>query len=114
MSMRKFILSFLGAIIITSCGVGSYSVSSGKADEAMVSFVSSQEIAISVTIDGKNYSLVSVKADAWKKDRNIKKTAKNTIYIAPGQHEVEVQIEGKEVCHKKIFVSTQEHKIIEL
>lgn len=112
--MRKFILSILGAIFLSSCGVGSYSVSSGKADEAMVSFVSPQEAAISVAIDGENYNIVSVKADAWKKDRNIKKTAKNTIYIAPGQHEVMVQIEGKEVCHKKIFVSAQEHKIIEL
>ena len=38
--MKKILIALIGALMLSSCGVGSYSVSSGKADEGMISFVS--------------------------------------------------------------------------
>jgi len=112
--MKRIIIILIAALALTSCGVGSYSVSSGKADEGMISFVSESKTPITVTIDDSAYNVYTVKAKAWRKDRNIKKTAQNTIFLAPGQHNVVVSINGKEVCNKKVFISTEEHKVIEL
>ena len=112
--MKKMIIAILGALMLTGCGVGSYSVSSGKADEGMISFVSEAKTPVTVTIDNNSFDVYTVKTKAWRKDRNIKKTAQNTIFLAPGQHNVVVSMNGKEVCNKKVFISTQEHKVIEL
>lgn len=112
--MKKIIITLIGSLILTGCGVGSYSVSSGKADEGMISFASGSSTPISVTIDDETYDVQTVKTKTWRRDRNIKQTAKNTIYLTPGQHNVVVIMNGKEVYAKKIFVSTQEHKVIEL
>lgn len=112
--MKKIIIALIGALMLTSCGVGSYSVSSGKADEGMISFVSDAKTPITVMIDNNSYDVYTVKTKAWRKDRNIKKTAQNTIFLTPGQHNVVVTMNGKEVCNKKVFISTQEHKVIEL
>lgn len=112
--MKKILIALVGALLLTGCGVGSYSVSSGKADEAMLSFVSADKTPIVVTVDNDTYNVNTVKTKAWQKDRNIKKTTQNTIYITPGQHTVVVTVNGNEVCNKKIFVSVQEHKVIEL
>lgn len=112
--MKKIIISIIGALMLVSCGVGSYSISSGKADEGMISFVSESKTPITVTIDDDSYNVYTVKTKAWRKDRNIKKTAQNTIFLTPGQHNVIVNMNGKEVCNKKVFISTQEHRIIEL
>ena len=112
--MKRVIIVLFAILMLSSCGVGSYSVSSGKADEGMLSFVSASETSVDVTIDDNSYAVYTVKSKAWRKDRNIKKTAKNTIILSPGQHNVIVTMKGKTVLNKKIFVSPQEHKIIEL
>lgn len=112
--MKKMIIAILGALMLTGCGVGSYSVSSGKADEGMISFVSEAKTPVTVTIDNNSFDVYTVKTKAWRKDRNIKKTAQNTIFLTPGQHNVVVSMNGKEVCNKKVFISAQEHKVIEL
>lgn len=114
--MKRLIITLLGALLLCSCGVGSYSVSSGKADEAMLSFVSPDKTPITVSIDNGafSYDIETVKTKAWQKNRNIKKTAQNTICLSPGQHDISVTAEGKEICHKKVFISAQEHKVIEL
>lgn len=112
--MKKIIVSLIGALMLTSCGVGSYSVSSGKADEGMISFVSDAKTPITVTIDNNSYDVYTVRTKAWRRDRSIKKTAQNTIFLTPGQHNVVVTMNGKEVCNKKVFISTQEHKVLEL
>lgn len=112
--MKKMIIAMIGALMLTGCGVGSYSVSSGKADEGMISFVSEAKTPVTVTIDNNSFDVYTVKTKAWRKDRNIKKTAQNTIFLAPGQHNVVVSMNGKEVCNKKVFISAQEHKVIEL
>lgn len=112
--MKKIIIAFIGVLLLTGCGVGSYSVSSGKADEGMISFISESSSPISVTIDDEAYDVYTVKSKAWRKDRNIKRTARNTIYLSPGQHNIVVTMNGQEICAKKVFISTQEHKVIEL
>lgn len=112
--MKKIILVLMGALLLSACGVGSYSISSGKADESMLSFVSADKTPITVSVDSNSYDVFTVKTKAWQKDRNIKKTSQNTIIISPGQHDVVVMMNGKEIYHKKVFVSAQEHKVIEL
>lgn len=112
--MKKMMIALIGAIVLSGCGVGSYSVSSGKADEAMISFVSEAQTPITVTIDNESHDVHTVKTKAWHRDRDIKKTTQNTIFLAPGRHRVVVTMNGKEVCNKEIFVSAQEHKVIEL
>ena len=112
--MKKIFAVLSVALMLTGCGVGLYTVSSGRADEGMISFVSDSETPIAVLIDQNAYVVYTVKTKAWHKDRNIKKTARNTIYLAPGQHQVIVAKDGKEVCNKEVFISAQEHKVIEL
>ena len=112
--MKKIIIAAISALLLTSCGVGSYSVSSGKADEAAISFTTAKATPITVTIDDATYDLSSVKDVAWKTDRKIKKTAKNTIYLTPGTHNVTVVIAGNQVYSKKLFLSASEHKVVEL
>ena len=116
--MKKILMAVFAAVLsllaLSSCGVGNYSVASGKADECAISFTSAQTTAVEVTIDGNVYNINSVKDKAWKTDRKIKPTAKNTLYIKPGQHDVSVTMKGTQVYSHKIFVSAGEHKVIEL
>lgn len=112
--MKKLILAFALMLLLGSCGTGSYSVSSGKADEGMISFVSDTQMAVMVTIDNESFNVNTVKTKTWQKNRNIKKTAKNTIYLAPGQHNVTVFKKGEQIWQKPVYVSVQEHKIIKL
>lgn len=112
--MKKLIIALFGALMLCSCGVGSYSISSGKADEGMISFVSESKTPITVTVDDNSYDIYTVKTKAWRKDRDIRKTAQNTIFMTPGAHEITVKADGNEIYAKKVFISAQEHKIIEL
>ena len=107
-------VSLLFVLAFTGCGVGHYSVSSGREDIAALSFESSSEIPIVVSVDGQSFETYTVKKIAHKTRRDIKKTAKYLIEITPGTHDVKVSIKGSEVFSKKIFVSTGETKIIEL
>lgn len=112
--MKKIIIAIIGALVLSSCGVGNYSISSGRADQGMVSFVSADQTPITVTIDNDSYDIFTVKTKAWHKDRKIKETTENTIFLTPGQHTIVVNMNGKEVCNKKVFIAAQEHKVIEL
>ncbi len=112
--MNKILLAVLSALLLSACGVGNYSLSSGKADVSMLSFVSAEYVKIKVSVDDKSYDLLSVKDKAWKTDRKIKPTAKNTILLTSGTHEVAVSADGSQIYSKKIFVSASEHKIVEL
>ena len=112
--MKKIFILLLGTLLLTSCGVGSYSISSGNPDESKISFVSTDKTPITVKVDSVDYNLFTVKTKAWRTERNIKETAENTIKISPGQHNVVVEMDGRVVCEKKIFVSSHEHKVIEL
>lgn len=112
--MKKIIIALVSVLLFTSCGVGSYSLSSGKADEGMLSFVSAGKTPISVTVDDATYDIFTVQTKAWKRDRKIKETSENTIFLSPGQHNVTVNMNGTEVYNKLVFISVQEHRVIEL
>ncbi len=126
--MKKFIAALCATLLLASCRTGTYSVSSGKADEAMISFLWDEAEHIQVTVDGKDtYELSTVKTQDWRKNPKIKKTAKNTIYVKPGKHTVVVSMKEREKSgyynystymdskyEHKVFLSAQEHKMIDL
>ena len=112
--MKKFILAAFAALLLVGCGLGTYSVASGSPDEASISFVAGSKYDIQVTVDDATYAVQTVKTSEYKVNRNIKKTAKNTISMTPGKHEVTVTREGHLVYSKTIFVSVGEHKVVEL
>lgn len=116
--MKKMMIVLLAAVLfVTGCGVGTYSVSTGKADTGFLSFttVEKKSYPILVTVDGKNYEINAVKQKAYRtSDRNIKETSLNTISIVPGTHTVKVFRNGEEIYSKTLFVSAQEHKLVDL
>ena len=112
--MKKLMIIVAFTMLLTGCGVGSYSIQSGLEDAAFISFTDDVKQDITVTVDNQTYVLKTVKQKAYKSGRNIKQTSLNTIKIVPGQHEVKVVINGADVLSKKLFLSTGEHKIIEL
>ena len=113
--MKKLILALLSLVVCAGCGVGTYSVSSGKDDSAEISFVDNEAYNLTVKLDqGDYYDITTIKEKAYKSGRNIKKTATNIIKTSTGKHFIEVFANGQCVYSKWIFVSAGEHKIIEL
>lgn len=112
--MKKFIFIVSFSVLLTGCGVGTYSVQSGIDDAAYVSFTDDAKQEIIVSIDNKTYNVYTVRQKAYKSGRNIKQTAKNTIKLTPGQHNISVLLNGNEVYSHKVFLSTGETKIVEL
>lgn len=112
--MKKILLIALVTLFLSSCGVGSYSITTGLADEASISFVANEKQEIHVVVDDKHYDVETVKLKDYRKDRNIKRTVENTIILTPGTHNVKVLLEGNEIFTQKIYVSAQESKVIEL
>ena len=113
--MKKFVvILFAAALFLTSCGVGSYTVVSGKEDKCILSFTSQKTTPITVQVDGKTYNVQSVADNAYKTRRNIKQTAENSIVMTPGTHDVTVFQNGAQVYSKKLFISNSEHRVIEL
>ena len=112
--MKKLIFIAAFTMLFVGCGVGTYSVHSGMEDASFISFTDDVKQDITVTVDNQMYVLKTVKQKAYKSGRNIKQTALNTIKTTPGQHEVKVVLDGKEVYARKLFLSTGEHKILEL
>ena len=112
--MKKLMMTAALTVLMTGCGVGNYSVQSGIENASYISFTDDVKQDITVTVDDQTYVLKTVKQKAYKSGRNIKQTALNTIKTTPGQHEVKVVLNGKEVFGKKLFLSTGEHKILEL
>ena len=112
--MKKLMIIAAFTMMMTGCGVGTYSVQSGVEDAAFISFTDDTRQDITVTVDDQTYVLKTVQQKGYKSGRNIKQTALNTIKLTPGQHDVKVDLKGTEVFSKKLFISTGEHKIIEL
>jgi len=112
--MKKIFVIALMTLFLSSCGVGTYSYSSGLEDKCGLSFVAEKETPLTVTVDNQNYEINAVKLKKFKTNRNIKKTTQNTIALEPGKHDVKVVMNGNEVFSKTIFVSGNETKIIEL
>ena len=112
--MKNLMIIAAFTMLLTGCGVGNYSVQSGIENASYISFTDDVKQDITVTVDDQTYVLKTVKQKAYKSGRNIKQTALNTIKTTPGQHEVKVVLNGNEVFGKKLFLSTGEHKILEL
>lgn len=112
--MKKILIAAFVSLLLTGCGVGNYTVSSGRADEGAISFTSAKAENIVVSVDNATYEIKSVKDKAYRTDRKIKQTANNTIRLASGTHDIKVEKDGQVVFSKKLFISASEHKIIEL
>ena len=112
--MRKLFVVAVSVILLTGCGVGTYSVQSGVENAAFISFTDDVKQDIVVSVDNNTYNVETVKQKAYKSGRNIKRTAQNTIKLTPGQHNVSVTLGGNEIYSHKVFLSTGETKIIEL
>ena len=113
-TLFSIIIALTSTLLLNSCGVGNYSVTSGKPDEAGISFTSAKAMDITVIIEESSYEISTVKDKTYKTDRKIKQTANNTIRIKPGTYNVKVLAGGTEVFAKKLFISASEHRIIEL
>ena len=112
--MKRLFIFTAFIMILTSCGVGTYSVQSGIEDVAFISFTDDVKQVILVSVDNNTYTVETVKQKAYKSGRNIKQTALNTIKLTPGQHVVSVTLNGNQIYSHKVFLSTGETKIIEL
>ena len=113
--MKKLIIALLSLIAFVGCGVGTYSLSSGKDDAAEISFVDSDSYSIQIKVDqGDAHDMTTVKEKAYKSGRNIKKVSSNVVKVAVGKHFIEVFAKDQCVYSKWVFVSAGEHKIIEL
>ena len=113
--MKKIIFAIVSLVLLSSCGVGTYSLSSGKADTALLSFVDASSYNIDVEVDDSNlYKIATIKEKAYKSGRNIKNTTLNAVTLTPGKDQVKVIVADKLVYSKYIFVSAGEHKVIEL
>ena len=112
--MRKILLIALVSLFMVSCGVGSYSITTGIPDESSISFVTDKKQEIIVTVDNQQYNVETVKLKDYRKDRSLKRTVENTIEITPGQHDVKVTLDGNVIYTQKIFVSAGENKVVKL
>ncbi len=112
--MKKFFVIAIVTMFLSSCGVGTYSYSSGLENKCGLSFVAEKEVPLNVTVDDQSYDINAVKLKKYRTDRKIKQTTQNTIALEPGKHEIKVVMDGSEVFSKTIFVSGNETKIIEL
>lgn len=112
--MKKFILLSMLLAILSSCGVGNYTISSGISDEARISFTLDEKIPITVIVDDVAYEVNTVKTKAYKSDRNIKETERNCIRLSSGQHMVKVILNDNLIFEKKLLLSQNEHRVIEL
>jgi hypothetical protein len=114
--MKKLIFALTAALLtLASCGVGNVTVNSGKADKAYLSFSAAQAKDILVTVDGKEYRTETLKVKGWSGNKDLKSLSKNIITLEPGTHTVVVKDNtGKEITSQKVFISSQEHKMIGL
>lgn len=116
---KSIIFSVLVSLfLLSSCGVGTYSVSSGIDDKAAISVAATQKkVQAVVDVDGTKYNVEAVYHQDFKKMRDIKKTAANTIYVTPGQHQIKVYNAldtTTPVVSKTIILSSGDHRVIDL
>ncbi len=112
--MKKIVILAAIMLLCVSCGVGNYSISAGRSDTGFICVTASTKYPITIKIDDSTYSVNTIKTTAYKSGRDIKMTAINSIVVPSGQHEVEISKDGKVVAKKKVLVSINETKIIEL
>ncbi len=111
--MKHIVTILISVLLLTGCGVGNYSVSSGIADQSSISFTYSDKIPVQVIVDGTTHNVYTVKEKAYKA-RNMRHTEENTIKLEPGTHDVRVMANGDEIYSRILFISASEHRIIDL
>ena len=94
--MKHIVTILISVLLLTGCGVGNYSVSSGIADQSSISFTYSDKIPVQVIVDGTTHNVYTVKEKAYKA-RNMRHTEENTIKLEPGTHDVRVMANGDEI-----------------
>lgn len=112
--MKRLWLLLLFPLLFTGCGLGVYSVSSGKSDCAKITFVDKTSYAISVKIDGVAYENRAIKVKPYQVGLKNKKIVKHAIEVSAGRHHIEVVSQEGTIYSHYIFISSNEHKIIEL
>lgn len=115
--MKKSVAILSAAIfmmLLSGCGVGSYSVASGQEDVARVSFTATAKYAVEVVVDEQTFQVETVRQKAYKPGMRIKQTALNSLKLIPGSHHLVVKRGDSVLFDKKIFLSTGESKIIQL
>lgn len=109
--MKLFIrLTFIMLLLSSCSSLGNHSRSTGLQDKAFLSFVAAEDGKAEVSID--NAPTFTVKVN--KSSKSYNQVYKNNCPIEVGTHTVTVYQNGKKVFEKKIFVSTQEVKKIEI
>lgn len=114
--MKKFLIVsiVLLATIATSCrSTGTYTTVTGV-EGAKICFTSDKTYSIDVNIDGNLYKTNTVKDNEYKAKRNIRNTVREAISVSPGKHDIVVTKNSQQLYKKKIFISTDETKIIKL
>lgn len=111
--MKHLLIIALATLLLSSCG-GVYTITSGRQDGCTLSFVDEKAYNIEVTIDGEPTTMKTVAQRVWRKNRKIKKTERNSIKLTTGKHSIRVVRNGDVIIEKDLFLSTGEHKIIEL
>lgn len=112
--MKRILAIIVCSFLLVSCGTGTYTVSSGRQDQARISFVDKSSQEITVFVDDAKFVVETVKEKAYKANRNIKQTSSNSITIPTGTREVKVFIDDECIFNAKLFVSSGEHRVIEL
>ncbi|MGI5847361.1 MAG: hypothetical protein ACOX5T_04980 [Candidatus Cryptobacteroides sp.] len=115
--MKKVILILSAVIFMTllsGCGVGSYSVASGREDVAKLSFTATEKYAVEVVVDEQAFLVETVRQKAYKPGMRIKQTALNSLKLTPGSHHVVVKRGDSVLFEKNLFLSTGESKVIPL
>ncbi len=110
----RLLLLFFTSFVIASCGVGAYSVSSGKEDMSGICFTAKKRCGLTVEIDGHENSVRAIKVKAYKPGMKIKQTSKHTIRLSPGKHQIVVKKGNVEIFRKLVYLSTDEYKVINL
>ena len=68
--MKKYIILAIITLAFTSCGVGTYSISSGKADNAEISFIDQNSYDITLKVDNTStHNISTIKEKAYKQRR---------------------------------------------
>ncbi|MCQ2183127.1 MAG: hypothetical protein MJY89_06970 [Bacteroidales bacterium] len=112
--MKKLLILAAAVLMLAGCGVGGYSIASGKLASSKLSVTAPAAYAITVHVDDNIYNISTVKTSAFKNKVDLKETAKNTIKVEPGTHEVKIYIGDRRVYSKKHVFSDGEQKVIEL
>lgn len=113
--MKKLLIVILGALLLHGCGTPAGTSTAAKEEKAKLSFVSDTKTPITVTVDKtETYKVYTLTEKSVRSTRDVQNTVRNTLLLPPGEHEIVVTADGREICRKKVVVSAREHQVIEL